>query len=196
MGRGLSGRDEPGGPARRDRTDSVDRELRCRALHEPWSGRSSGPHAKEEGRTLGVSDVPAWALNPAAHLFVEPRKPPRDWGSPSAGRIPIVEVPSTIDRVHLTSKGATASAPAAPDAFETADATFSESKWLVSQLPQQVGPDGRLQPMVFEKSRARATFSIESVKALPAGDVDVVIVTKDGERHCSIGVKDRSRLFR
>jgi len=43
---------------------------------------------------------------------------------------------------------------------------------------------------------ARATFSIESVKALPVGDLDIVIVTKDGDRRCSIGAKDRSRLFR
>ena len=40
--------------------------------------------------------------------------------------------------------------------------------------------------MVFENSRAKATFSLESIKALAAGDLDVVIITKDGERRCSI----------
>jgi hypothetical protein len=48
---------------------------------------------------------------------------------------------------------------------------------------------------VFENSRAKATFSLESIKALAAGDLDVVIITKDGERRCSIPARDRARLF-
>jgi hypothetical protein len=150
--------------------------------------------AKKGGKTLGVSDVPSWVLDAAVYVFVEPRKPPRDWGAPSAGRVPNVEVPSSIARVVLNSKAAPASVPPEPKDFATAHASFTESKWLVSQLPYQIGPDGHPRPMVFENSRARATFSLESIKAL-AGDLDVVIVTKDGERRCNIPARDRTPLL-
>jgi hypothetical protein len=151
--------------------------------------------AKEGGKTLGVSDVPAWVLNRAVYVFIEPRKPPRDWGAPSSGAIPTVEGPSSIEEVLLNSKTTPASTALKPEVFETADASFSESRWLVSQLPAQVGPDGRLRPMVFERSRGRATFSGASVTGLPAGDLEIVIVTKDGERRCDIRARDRARLF-
>ena len=152
--------------------------------------------AKKGGKTLGVSDVPSWALNAAVHVFVEPRKPPRDWSAGASGTMPMVDVPSSIERVVLNSKAAPASVPPEPKDFAMAHASFSESTWLDSQLPNQIGPDGRPRPMVFENSRARATFSLESIQALAAGDLDVVVVTRDAERRCSIGARDRARLFR
>jgi hypothetical protein len=148
--------------------------------------------AKKGGKALGVSDVPVWALNPAVHVFVEPRKPPYDW---SSNATPKVEVPAPIGGVILNSRTAPGSVAPTPEAFETADASFSESKWLESQLPLTMGPDGRWRAMVFERSRARATFSIESIKALPAGDLDITIVTTEGERRCGIQARDRGRLF-
>jgi len=148
--------------------------------------------AKEAGKTLSVSDVPSWISTTAVHVFVEPRKPPYDWSSRS---LPIVEVPSSIELIVINSKAHPASVPPEAKDFATADASFSESKWLVSQLPQQPGADGRPTPKVYKNSRARATFSLESIKALPAGDLDVVIVTKDAERRCSIRASDRTRLF-
>ena len=151
--------------------------------------------AKQTGKSLGVSDVPPWALHGGAHVFVEPRKPPRDWSAGAAGTMPMVDVPSSIERVVLNSKGAPAPAPPEPKDFAMAHASFSESSWVDSQLPNQIGPDGRPRPMVFENSRARATFSLESIKALAAGDLDVVVVTRDAERRCSIGARDRARLF-
>jgi len=151
--------------------------------------------AKEGGKTPSVSDVPAWALTPAAYVFVEGRKPPRDWSAPSTGAIPKVEVPSSIEAIVLNSVATPGGEAPKPEGFETADASFSESSWLVSQLPTQVGPDGRPRPMVFERIRARATFSGKSISALPAGDLEVVIVTKAGERRCSIRARDRVRLF-
>jgi hypothetical protein len=151
--------------------------------------------AKERGQTLGVSDVPAWVLNAAVYVFVEPRKPPRDWGAASSGRIPIVEVPSSIAEVVLSSKVSPVSVLSKPETLVTADASFSESSWLESQLPYQLGSDGRPRPMVFKNGRARVTFLIESLSALPAGDIDIVIVTNDGERRCSIRAGDRVRLF-
>lgn len=151
--------------------------------------------ARKGGRALGVSDVPSWVLHAAVYVFVEPRKPPFDWGAPSSGRMPNIEVPSSIKRVVLNSKSAPASVPPEPTDFATAHASFTESKWLESQLPYQIGPDGKARPMVFENSRARATFSLESIKALGAGDLDVVIVTRDGERRCNIPARDRAPLF-
>ena len=104
-------------------------------------------------------------------------------------------MPSSIEAIVLKSMATPVSETPKPERFETADASFSESGWVVSQLPTQVGPDGRPTPMLFERSRARVTFSSESVMALPAGDVEVVIVTKAGERRCSIRARDRVRLF-
>jgi hypothetical protein len=46
-----------------------------------------------------------------------------------------------------------------------------------------------------ERNRAIATFDPARVKDLPAGDVDVVVVTPKGERRCKIGEKDRAMLF-
>jgi hypothetical protein len=151
-------------------------------------------HQAKGGKTPAVSEVPTWALKPAVNVFVEPRTPPRDWGAAYRG-LPIMEVPSSIERVVLSSTTAPTSAAPEPESFETADASFSESRWLESYLPKQIGPDGRPTPMVFERSRARATFSIESMKALPAGDLNIMIVTKDGERRCAIRARDRVRLF-
>jgi hypothetical protein len=150
--------------------------------------------AKEGGKTPSVSDVPTWALTPAAYVFVEARKPPRVW-SASSGAIPRVEVPSSIEAIVINSMAAPVGEAPKPERFQVADASFSESSWLESQLPTQIGPDGRPRPMLFERSRARATFSSESVMALPAGDVEVVVVTKAGERRCSIRARDRVRLF-
>ena len=151
--------------------------------------------ARRSGKTLGVADVPPWALHAAVHVFVEPRKPPRDWNAGASGEMPMVDVPSSIERVVLNSKAAPASVPPEPKDFARAPASFSEDSWLDSQLPNQIGPDGRPRPMVFENSRARAAFSLESIKALAAGDLDVVVVTRDAERRCSIGARDRARLF-
>ena len=150
--------------------------------------------ARKSGKTLGVSDVPSWVLPAAVYVFVEPRKPPYDWGA-SSSRMPNIEVPSSIKLVVLNSKATPASVPPEPTDFATAHASFTESKWLESQLPYQIGPDGKPRPMVFENSRARATFSLESIKALGAGDLDVVIVTRDGERRCNIPARDRAPLF-
>ena len=151
--------------------------------------------AKKRGRMLGVSDVPSWVSEAAVYVFVEPRKPPRDWSAPSSGGIPIAEVPSSIAQVTIDSKVASLSIPPKPETFVTADASFSESGWLESQLPYQLEPDGRPRPMVFKNSRARVSFLIESLKALPAGDIDIVVITNDGERRCSIRARDRVRLF-
>jgi hypothetical protein len=150
--------------------------------------------AEDAGRTLSVSEVPTWALRPAVHVFIEPRDPPRDWGAPSSGRIPIVEVPSSIKEIVFAAKNTDKSSSPRPEAFETADVSFTETKWLASYLPKTVGPDGSLMPMTFKDSRARAMFSREAVRGLPTGDLDVVVVTADGERRCTIRARDRAKF--
>ena len=40
-----------------------------------------------------------------------------------------------------------------------------------------------------------ATFPYDKVGELPAGDLEVVLVTEAGERRCKIGKKDRDKLF-
>lgn len=41
-----------------------------------------------------------------------------------------------------------------------------------------------------------ATFDINAVKALPEGEINVVLVTSRGERQCKIGTKDRVELLK
>lgn len=44
-------------------------------------------------------------------------------------------------------------------------------------------------------NRATATFSLAEFMALPAGDIDIVIVTPHGERRCKIGAGDQKKIF-
>jgi hypothetical protein len=39
-----------------------------------------------------------------------------------------------------------------------------------------------------------ATFDLGAIQALPAGDIDIVVMTTDGERVCRIKSKDRQKL--
>lgn len=59
------------------------------------------------------------------------------------------------------------------------------------------GADGRLEkrPLVVERSRATAAFAIGAVRALRAGDLDIVVLTAAGERRCTVSARDRLRLF-
>lgn len=36
---------------------------------------------------------------------------------------------------------------------------------------------------------------IESARALPAGDLEIVVVTSDADRRCDLATKERLRLF-
>lgn len=46
----------------------------------------------------------------------------------------------------------------------------------------------------FNGTAASATFALEEFKAIPAGDIDIVLVTAAGERRCKIGKNDRGML--
>ena len=67
---------------------------------------------------------------------------------------------------------------AQPDEFQTERVTW----------PGIAG--GKGQP-----NRALARFPIGTVRELPAGEFDIVLITEAGERRCKVGAKDRERLF-
>jgi hypothetical protein len=88
------------------------------------------------------------------------------------------EVPSLIERVVLKSK---------TDPNRVAQPTN------VDLVPQEWS---NLMGGKIEGNSAVATFAVSDVKELPPGDVDVVIITRDGERRCKINTKDRTKLFK
>ncbi|MGE5246210.1 MAG: hypothetical protein ACM3SQ_18445 [Betaproteobacteria bacterium] len=45
-------------------------------------------------------------------------------------------------------------------------------------------------------NRAAALFSLDSVRGLPPGDVDVVVLTEAGERRCTIPGDDRGKILK
>ncbi len=63
--------------------------------------------------------------------------------------------------------------------------------------------DLRLEPVVwknllgasFSGTSATATFSREEVDALPAGELNIVLVTAAGERRCKIGASERAKVL-
>jgi len=147
--------------------------------------------AKRLQRHFTILDVPEWIRDPGVSLFVDPVKPGRDWGGG-------IVVPSSIDRVLLRSK-ADPNSVAEPTRFEAQDAKWDDRtyEWFRGQSyipPTRVGV-AMTGPVVFEKGQATATFAIGTVKELVAGDLEIAVITRYGERHCTVGATDRRRLF-
>lgn len=86
-------------------------------------------------------------------------------------------VPSPIQHIVLKSK----TAPSAVVQPEHVDKEAVE--W------------GNLMGGKIQGNQAVATFDISHVKELPAGDIDVVLVTEAGERRCKVGAKDRAKIL-
>lgn len=109
-------------------------------------------------------------------------------------------MPSSIDRVRLRSK-ADPNSVADSDRFETQDVKWDDRtyEWFRGQGQGYVPPTrvgvALTGPVVFERGRATATFAIGTVKALAAGDLEIAVITRNGERHCTVGATDRLRLF-
>ena len=147
--------------------------------------------AKGLHRPFTILDVPEWIRDPGISLFVDPVKPGRDWGGG-------IVVPSSIDRVLLRSK-ADPTSVAESARFETQDVKWDDRtyEWFRGQSyipPTRVGV-AMTGPVVFERGRATATFAIGTVKALAAGDLEIAVITRYGERHCTVGATERLRLF-
>jgi hypothetical protein len=139
--------------------------------------------AKRQRKPLSVTDVPEGFRRHALYVVVEPIKPGRDWGSG-------VEVPSPIKGMILRAKSAPAS-QVEPSRLEVGDVQWSEGRTIMMKSK----PDGSFEKNLFERSRATATIPIESAKALPAGDLELVVVTTGAERRCVLGASERVRLI-
>ena len=147
--------------------------------------------AKRLRRPFTILDVPEWIRDPGISLFVDPVKPGKDWGGG-------IVVPASIDRVLLRSQ-ADPNSVAESAHFQTQDVKWEDRtyEWFLGQsyVPPTRGGVAMTGPIVFERGRATATFAIGAVKALPAGDLEIAVITRYGERHCTVGATERLRLF-
>jgi hypothetical protein len=125
--------------------------------------------AKRLYKPFSALDIPDTLLTPALFVFADPHKP-----NSSAK---VINVPSPVERIVLKSKR-NADAVVQPETFETEPVEWSN-----------------LMGGTVTGTRALATFSLDAIREMPAGDVDVVLITVAGERRCKIGAKDRAKLF-
>ena len=140
--------------------------------------------AKRQRQPFSVRDVPEHLRKHALYVMVEPIKPGSDWGSG-------VEVPSPIKGIVLRSKSAPASA-AEPASVEVVDVQWSEGRTIMMIKSKATGG---FEKNLFPESRATATIPIESARALPTGDLEIVVVTTGADRRCDLAAKERLRLF-
>jgi hypothetical protein len=140
--------------------------------------------AKEQSKSLSVKDVPEELRTNALHVIVDPMKPGSDWGGG-------VEVPSPIKGIILRSK-ATPASHAEASRLEVHDVQWSEARTIMMTSEAAGGWDKNL----FKQSRATAIIAIEAARALPAGDLQIVILTAAAERRCDLAAKERLRLLR
>jgi hypothetical protein len=125
--------------------------------------------AKRLYKPFGIADVPESVKTPAIFVAIEPGKPSRS----SNG----IAVASPIDRVVFKSKSH-------PEMVVQPESVESEPVEWANLIGGKV-----------TANRAIAKFSFDSVRELPPGDFDVVIITQAGERKCKVGSKDRAKLL-
>jgi hypothetical protein len=127
-------------------------------------------NAKRLYKPFTIADVPEELRNsPAVYVVANPRRPGALFGR--------VVAATPIERIVLKSQ----TQPAVviePASFEEEPVTFN-------------GPKGG----TIESTRGHATFPLAAVKALPSGNVEIVIVTADAERKCHIDDGERKRLL-
>jgi hypothetical protein len=125
--------------------------------------------AKRMYRSFTIDNMTDELRTPSIFVSVDPQKPS------SSGNLMSVAAP--IEHVVLKSK-------ARPDAvIQPASEHTEPVEW------------GNLVGGKIESNRAVAIFDYATVKELPPGEFDVVVITPQGERRCKVGVKDRVRLF-
>jgi hypothetical protein len=126
--------------------------------------------AKRLYKSFTLADVtPEMRDASTVFVMIEPEKPAR--------RQDTYEVPSPIEHVVLKSK-TDGSRVAQPK-----DVQLSPREW------------SNLMGGKIEGNAAVATFALADVRELPAGDIDVVVITQAGERRCKINAKDRARVL-
>jgi len=140
--------------------------------------------AKDAGHRIRVGDVPDFVRGDRIFLEVQPVKPGHDWGGG-------IEVPSPIKEVLLRSKATTA-AEAESEFSDISDVRFNDRRDLIVTF----NSDGTVERNLFKRTRADFAYPIDVVRGLPAGDLEIVVVTDDGDRKCTIRAKDRQRVTR
>ena len=76
---------------------------------------------------------------------------------------------------------------AEPTTFEVADVQWNEGPTIMMQGK----PDGGFAKNLFQQSRATATIPMESARALPAGALEITVVTSGADRRCDVAPKER-----
>ena len=99
-------------------------------------------------------------------------------------------MPSPIMGIVLRSKSTPASV-AEPTTFEVADVQWDEGPTIMMKGK----PGGGFEKNLFQQSRATATISMESARALPAGALEITVVTSGADRRCDVTPKERVRLL-
>ena len=125
--------------------------------------------AKRLYKKFGLTDVTDEMRMPYFVVLVDPM-------SPSTTKDKI-RVAATIDHIVLKSK-------ANPNAVVQPEKVEKEPVEWSNLLGGKV-----------EGNRAVAFFDFNSVREMPAGDFDVVVITEPGERRCKVGAKDRTKLL-
>src|SRR5262249_62405640 len=115
------------------------------------------------------ADVPDALKAPAMFIAVIPQGP-RQFED-------VVAVASPIDHIVLKSK-AKADFVIQPEHLDTEPVEWTN-----------------LAGVTVRANRGLARFPVGAVRELPVGDFVVTVITHAGERQCTIGAKDRARLF-
>jgi len=129
--------------------------------------------AKRLYKSFAIADVTESLKVPGVFVSVEPNAPMMQPGGGGA------RAAAPIERVVLQSK----SKP---------DAVAQPTSVNLEPVPFMNKDGGKVE---VEANRAVAVFDYSAVRQLPAGDLDVVVITTSGERKCKIGAKDRERLI-
>jgi hypothetical protein len=125
--------------------------------------------AAERSKPFALANVTEAQRMPAIVVSAQPVDPRvSDYG---------VEVTPPVTTIALRSK----TDPGA--VVHPTSLTLNPVVWGISDA---VGP--------AKGTHAVATFSRDAFKALPAGDIDIVITAENGEHRCKIGQGDRERL--
>lgn len=132
---------------------------------------SLAAEAKRLYKPFALADIGADLRAPAIFVSATPVKPT----ARQKGRT--IEVASPLDSIVLKSK--TSEAALQPVTFATEPVEWANV--LGGKLEGTIGV---------------ATFSYDGFRELPPGDVDIVLITKAGERRCKIGTVDRTRLYK
>lgn len=155
--------------------------VRYPGLHTVTTSTNAGriaflaAEARRLQKPFTSADVPDELRTPGVYVYVQPHQPKL---VQSGLGMPRFESAPLIAGLVLQSK--------------VAESTVLRPSSEVLEPIEWVDESGRVTP----GNRATAVFDWHAVKNLPAGDVDIVITTRDGERRCVLASADRSRLLK